>query len=170
MNILSLDLATKKTGFAIFINRKLDNFGLIQSTEGNYQERILCTREKIVELIKKHKIKQIVLEEVGINPRNNLIVAHDLCVCQGVILDLCCIYKLGLKLYAPSSWRALMGTYDGTRAGMKREVQKEKAISIVNELYGYDFKYFKSDTKKNISDDDICEAILMGLAFLKEVE
>lgn len=170
MNLLSLDLATKKTGYAIFINRKLEKFGLIVATEGNYQERILHIRDEIVKLIKDYKIDYIALEEVAMQQNNNLIVAHDLCVCQGVILDICWLYNLGMKMYYPTSWRGLMSLYDGTVAGKKRENLKIKSVEMVNEIYKTNFQFFKSDSKKNISDDDICEAILMGLAYLKENE
>ena len=128
MNLLSLDLSTKKTGYAVFIDGKLKDYGLIDSTgSGNYQERILTTREKILKKIKEFKIEVVALEEVPMQANKNLIVAHDLCVCQGVILDICCMLELGLKIFFPTSWRSMVGTYDGTREGMKRDVQKEKA-------------------------------------------
>jgi Holliday junction resolvasome RuvABC endonuclease subunit len=168
MNILSLDLATKKTGYAIFADGILKDFGIMIGDKGNYQERILQIREKIIKKIIEFRVEHIVLEEVPMQQRNNLIVAHDLCVCQGVILDVCCVYGLGMKLYFPTSWRSIMGLYEGKAEDKKRDVQKQKSVEKANQIFNLDLKYFKSDSKKNVSDDDIAEAILLGLAYLKE--
>jgi len=178
MTILALDLATYKTGYAIFADKKLHNYGLINATEGNYHLRLLYIREKIIELIKKYKIDYIVLEEVpmgiqdDLSKTKSLLIAHDLCVCQGVIVGICAQFGLGLRLYLPTQWRSIMETYSGTDEGKKRDFQKEKAVSLTNELCGLNFKYYKSDSKKRneYSDDDICEAILLGMAFLKGEE
>ena len=73
-------------------------------------------------------------------------------------------------MYAPSSWRSIMGLYNGTTEGTKRDYQKQAAVDFVNKLYGFDFKYYTNDTKKKQTDDDMAEAILLGLAFQKEME
>jgi Holliday junction resolvasome RuvABC endonuclease subunit len=170
MKILALDLSTHKTGFAVFIEGALKGYGLMEAEGENYHERILCVREDIIKKIKEFKIEYIILEEVPMNEHNNLKVAHDLCVCQGMIVGLCAQFNLGLRVYFPNSWRSIVGTYNGTKEGKKRDFQKEKAVEITNSLYNLNFKYYKTDSKKKneYSDDDICEAILLGLAFLKE--
>lgn len=168
MNVLALDLSTHKTGYAVFLKNILKTYGLFEAEGCNYHQRILFVREKIIEKIREFKIDYIILEEVPMSKNNNLRVAHDLCVCQGAVVGICGQLDLGLRLYPPTSWRSVMGTYDGTREGTKRDVQKERAVNLVNGIYGLTFEYWKSDTKKHKSDDDICEAILLGLAFLKE--
>lgn len=168
MNVLALDLSTHKTGYAVFTKGVLKTYGLLEAEGNNYHERILFVREKIIEKVNEFKIDYIILEEVPVTKNNNLSVAHDLCVCQGVVVGVCGQLDLGLRLYSPTSWRSIMGTYDGTREGTKRDVQKEKAVNLANEICGLTFEYWKSDTKKHKSDDDICEAILLGMAFLKE--
>ncbi len=170
MKIIAIDLATKKVGYAIFLEGTLAETGLIEATGENYQERLLVIRNQLIEKIEKFNIEYIILEEVPMNAHNNLITAHNLCVAQGVILGLCCERSLGLQLYFPNEWRSLVGTYDGTREGTKRDVQKQKAVDLVNSIYSTNYHYYKTDSKKRneYSDDDICEAILLGRAFLKE--
>ena len=51
---------------------------------------------------------------------------------------------------------------------MKREVQKQTAVNKVNEIYNLDFNYYPRDTKKNKSDDDKAEAILIARALYLE--
>jgi len=125
-------------------------------------------RTQILEKIKQHKIKTVVLEEVPMQRNSNLRVAHDLCVGQGMICGLCCEYKLIFSLYLPTEWRSIMELYDGTKNSTKRDYQKQAAVNLVNKLYEYDFQYYKSDTKKHQTDDDKAEAILLGLAYIKE--
>lgn len=170
MNIIAIDFATLKSGYAVFVDNILKDYGIMRSDSSNVHERIMQIRAQILQKILQYNIAQIVLEEVPMQKNNNLMVAHDLCVGQGMVLGLCCEKELGLKLYAPSSWRSIMGLYNGTQAGTKRDYQKQAAVDLANQLYGLDFQYYKNDTKKNKTDDDMAEAILLGLAFLKENE
>ena len=98
----------------------------------------------------------------------NLKTGKDLCILQGAILSLCFKYNIPYKFYAPSSWRSVIGTYDGTRQGMKREVQKQKAVDKVNEVYNLNFIYNKTETKTKHTDDDKAEAICLALAYITE--
>lgn len=167
--IMGLDLATKKTGWSIFHDDKLIDYGIFfaDKNEVNVHSRILQIKKQILNKIKEHKIEHIIIENVPINLHSNLKIGMDLIVLQGVILSVCDDLDLGLQLLSPSSWRSSMGLYDGTRATMKRDCQKQKAIDMVNEIYGFDFKYYKSDTKTKISDDDKAESILLVMAYNK---
>jgi Holliday junction resolvasome RuvABC endonuclease subunit len=167
---MALDFATLKTGFAIYKKEKLVDYGLIKSSSSNVHARLLQIRDQILEQMQKHDIQIIVLEEVPMNSSLNMRVSHDLCVGQGVILGLCFDLNLGFRLYLPPAWRTEVGVYDGTREGTKRDVQKQKAVDIVNEMYGLNLKYFKNDNKKNESEDDVAEAILLGLAYVRSGE
>ena len=51
---------------------------------------------------------------------------------------------------------------------MKREVQKQKAIDKVNEIYNLNFIYNKTETKTKHTDDDKAEAICLALAYITE--
>ena len=72
------------------------------------------------------------------------------------------------SLYNPSSWRTIIGTYNGTREGMKRDFQKRKAVETVNSIYNLGFVYNETETKTRLTDDDKAEAILIALAYLKD--
>ena len=81
---------------------------------------------------------------------------------------MCFKYNIAYTFYAPSSWRSIIGTYDGTRQGMKRDIQKQKAVDKINEIYGLGFVYSKTETKTKNTDDDKAEAICLGLAYIKD--
>ena len=99
---------------------------------------------------------------------NNLKTGKDLSILQGVVLSLCFKYELDYVLYNPSAWRSIVGLYNGTREGMKREYQKRAAVDKVNELFNFDFIYNETETKTRLTDDDKAEAICLGLAYIKE--
>lgn len=167
--ILSLDMATKKTGFAVFYDNQLIDYGifLADKDEINVHTRILTIRKQILEKIKEHNIKYIIAEQVPINIHSNLKTGGDLLIMQGVLLSLAEDYNLFFNLLSPTQWRSILNMYNGTREGKKRDYQKQKAVDIVNKIYEFDFKYYKTDSKTRISDDDKAEAILLALAYLK---
>ena len=55
--------------------------------------------------------------------------------------------------------------FDGTRKGMTRDVLKEKAVRMANEIFGLDLVWVKPNSTKNM--DDIAEAILIGWAVVQ---
>ena len=81
---------------------------------------------------------------------------------------MCFKYNIAYTFYVPSSWRSIIGTYDGTRQGMKRDIQKQKAVDKTNEIYNLGFVYSKTETKTKHTDDDKAEAICLGLAYIKD--
>ena len=51
---------------------------------------------------------------------------------------------------------------------MKRDIQKQKAVDKINEIYNLGFVYSKTETKARHTDDDKAEAICLGLAYIKD--
>ena len=48
-----------------------------------------------------------------------------------------------------------------------RDLLKERAVNKVNDLYEYNFVYYKTESKNKISNDNEAEAICLGLAYIK---
>lgn len=167
MQILGIDAATKKTGYGIIDanSGELVEYGLIKTTSDDVRDRMKEIHFKLKEVIKNKDIKVVVVEDIPINNHANLKTGKDLSILHGVILGVCFEQCLPWVVYAPSAWRSIVGTYDGTRDGMKREIQKQTAVDKVNELYNLNLHYFTRDTKENQSDDDKAEAILIARAF-----
>lgn len=167
--ILGLDMATKKTGYSLLdFSGNLYDCGVIRTTQEDTRGRIHEIYDFIENIICSNNIKHIVYEDVPVTSHNNLKTGKDLCILQGAILSLCFKYKIDYSFYAPSSWRSLIGTYDGTRQGMKRDIQKQRAVDKVNEIYNLDFIYNATETKTRHTDDDKAEAICLALAYIKD--
>lgn len=168
--ILGLDMATKKTGYSLLDEEaNLYDYGVIRTINSEPRDRIKEIYDAIEEIINNNNITHIVLEDVPVTSHNNLKTGKDLCILQGTILALCFKYNIQYSFYAPSSWRSIIGTYDGTRQGMKRDVQKQKAVDKINELYDLDFVYNATETKTRHTDDDKAEAICLGLAYIEDI-
>lgn len=167
MAILGIDAATKKTGYSLLdeTTGKLIEFGLIRTNSDDVKERMKEIYFELKDIVTNNDIKVVVVEDIPVNNHANLKTGKDLSILHGVILGICFEQCLPWKVYAPSAWRSLVGTYDGTREGTKREVQKQAAVNEVNKLYNLDLKYYIRDTKENKSDDDKAEAILIARAY-----
>lgn len=166
--ILGLDMATKKTGYCIMSKSgKLIDYGVFRTNEPDIRERIRHLYTDIKKIIINNDIQHIVFEDVPITNHNNLKTGKDLCILQGAILSLCFENNIDFTFYAPSSWRSIIGLYDGTKKGMKREIQKNKAIEKVNSMFDLNFVYYANETKTHQTDDDKAEAICLVLAYLK---
>ena len=167
--ILGLDMATKKTGYGLLDEEaNLYDYGVIRTTSEEPRDRIREVYDAIEAIINKYNIEHMVFEDVPVTNHNNLKTGKDLCILQGAILSLCFKYNIAYTFYAPSSWRSIIGTYDGTRQGMKRDIQKQKAVDKINEIYNLGFVYSKTETKAKHTDDDKAEAICLGLAYIKD--
>ena len=160
MKILALDLSTKSSGWAIFQDGILIDYGCISSTSTDLMKRINIMLDGIKEILQKHNdIEKIYAEEV--RPENgmqNIKTHRALMWLLGVIaLE---IYnfnkKIELELVYPSSWRAAIGIKTGR--GIKRTSLKEKDMQFVKENYNLDV------------NDDIADAICIGYANCHDIE
>lgn len=62
--ILSLDLSTKSSGWAVFENGELMDHGCITSASTDLIKRIHIMTDAIEQLLNKYEIKTIIIEEV----------------------------------------------------------------------------------------------------------
>ena len=171
MIILGLDAATKKSGISIFDNTELIYYDKFEIKDKGLEprDRMKLIYSEIKRLYSLYHFDTIIMEDVPINSNNNLAVGKNLSILQGMVFAFCEQVNIIQTLYAPSAWRSIIGTYDGTREGMKRENQKKKAVETVNNIYGLNLNYCQNDNKSQNSDDDIAEAILIARAYMKEV-
>lgn len=155
MKILSLDASTKSTGWAVFEDTKLIDYGCITSASTDLIKRIYVMRDNIKEIIEKYEINKIILEEVrpeGGFGTGNIQTHRALMWLQAgiafMIHDDC--KKIVIDYVYPSSWRAACGIKNGR--GVKRQSAKQLDIAFVKEQYGINV------------NDDIADAICIGHA------
>lgn len=157
MTILSLDASTKSTGFAVFKNGQLVDYGCITASSTDLFKRIHKMVEEIHNLIIKHSVEKMVLEEVRpdeVGARSNLATHKALMFLQGAIAMMIHdnFQKITIDYLYPSEWRKCCSIKTGR--GIVRETVKQRDIRFVEETFGL---------KVN---DDIADAIGLGYAFL----
>lgn len=158
MNILSLDLSSKSSGWAFFEDNKLIDYGCITSASTDLIKRIYIMRDGIQEVLNKYTIDKVYIEEVrpqGGFGAGNIQTHRALMWLQAAIAFMLHDFnkKIVLEYVYPSTWRATIGIKNGR--GIKRESLKQADIDFVKERY-------------NISvNDDIADAICLGISQLE---
>ena len=143
MNILSLDLSTKSSGWAYFENGELKDHGCITSASTDLIKRIYIMRDGIAEILDKYSVG---------NTKTHRALMWLQAATAFLIHDN--YSAIEIEYIYPSSWRAALGIKNGR--GIKRTSLKEQDIEYVKEKY-------------NISvNDDEADAICIGLSQYKE--
>ena len=149
--ILALDQAAVTTGWALFKNEELIDYGSFTVSKTlPIEQRLHEIQDNIASIIYEHGAEDdldlIAFE--GIQDQGNRETFRKLAMVQAAVLLLAYSLSIKTKVYSANSWRSILGG----NFGRKREEQKEKAIQIVKEKYGIDVK------------SDIADAICIGLA------
>ncbi len=159
MILLSLDLSSKSSGWAIFKDSLLIDSGCVTSSSTDLMKRINVMKDGIKTIVEKYNPDKVVAEEV--RPENgmqNVKTHRALMWVQAAIALMLYDYnkKIELELIYPSSWRAAIGIKTGR--GIKRTSLKEKDIQFVKENYNLDV------------NDDEADAICIGYSCSHDIE
>lgn len=155
---MGLDASTSCTGYSVFEDGNLIEYGAISPKGVDWRERLMDESLTLAKLFHKYSLDKLFVEDVPKKPGANTL--QKLGAVQGMILCLCAGYKLDPIFLLPNEWRKEVGMYDGTRQGMHRDVLKEKAIIMANKIFGLDLKWYGPTSKK--SEDDTAEAIMIA--------
>ena len=155
MNILSIDASSKSSGYAIFQDTNLIDYGCITASSSDVIKRIQKITNGLKEILQKYEIDKIILEEV--RPENGLqnIQTHRVLMwLQAAIAFMVHdnFPKISIEYVYPSEWRAACGIHTGR--GIRRESLKPADIKFVKDKYKIEV------------NDDIADAIGIGHAFV----
>ena len=156
MYLLSLDLSTKSSGWAVFNNGELIDYGCITASSTDLIKRIKkMTDELQISALNKYEIGKVIVEEV--RPEGGYGVGNQKTHKALMWLQAAVAFMLHdnyptveLEYIYPSSWRASLGIKNGR--GIKRQTLKEADIEFVKTKY-----------RINVNDD-VADAICIGLA------
>lgn len=162
--ILSLDCSTTHTGWAVFEEDDLINYGrVIPNKDLEWRERIQESAYCLVELINNYDIQKIYVEDVPlINKQMKTLV--QLGACQGMVLTLASAYRIPIEFISVGTWRKNIGLFDGTNKGKERDEMKIKSIKMANKLFNIDLPLVftkNGNFNSNKSNDDTADAILI---------
>nr|DAT69452.1 MAG TPA: HOLLIDAY JUNCTION RESOLVASE [Caudoviricetes sp.] len=149
MKILSLDLSSTSSGYAVLEDGKIIDYGTIKSNDPDYVIRGHYMAESVKVLLSKHSgFDIVVIEELKVLKNQKVLVM--LGVIQGMVIREC--FNSQVEFIPPTMWRKPYGLNG------KREEAKKKAI-----------QYCK-DKGVDVNTDDEAEAILLGKYFSKRVD
>ncbi|MBR0473348.1 MAG: hypothetical protein IJI98_11725 [Methanosphaera sp.] len=111
MKLLSLDMSTRRTGWAVFDNEKLIAYNLIEIQGKETSERTTYMYDKIQELITSYHIDCIVCEDVPVSIHSDLDVGKNLCVLQGCLLAIAHTHHIKMYTLRPTAWRTEIGIH-----------------------------------------------------------
>lgn len=125
---LSFDQSTSITGYSIFINGKLYNYGIIKAN-GDVNIRILQMVEVLNMLIEIYKPDKIVLEDVQaqMNARTLITLSKLLGILEYVIIQ----QKIDYEIVMPKVWKKTCGI-----KGRKRAEQKQNTKKFIEDKFG----------------------------------
>lgn len=158
--ILSLDLSSKSSGFAVYDNATLVDYGCITASSTDVVKRIEKITSEIEEkVLKQYSIDEVIMEEVlpSVGHNSNTNVWKALTWLQAsVVLMLHKNYpKVKKTFILPNSWRAKCGIHTGR--GITRQTLKAADIQFVKDTYNIEV------------NDDIADAILIGYSQVNEL-
>lgn len=161
--ILGLDCSTTSTGWAIFDNKGLAAYGIVQGIGEDWRERLVYQAPKIKEIIEKYNPTLIIMEDVPLNSKGGLKILVVLGAVQGIVLGIASSNGIPIRFVTPNEWRSKVGLFNGNREGTKREEMKQKSIELANKEFGLNLKWVSKSSKFN--QDDISDAILIAYSY-----
>ena len=151
-NLLAIDQASVTSGYAIFKEGKLVDYGKFTFNDDVIAERLVKIRAKVLELIAEHDIDEVAFEDIQMqgNVANNVQTFKVLSEVFGVISETLQEKKMKYTVVMSGTWKSTLGIKGRTRPEQKRNAQEY----VLNE-YGV----------KAIQD--VCDAICIGAHVLK---
>lgn len=147
MKILAFDQSTAVTGFSIWQDGILFDYGVIDLHKNdNTDERIKDMITHIANTIQECNPNKVVIEEVA--QQSNAKVLKILARLQGAILYMCMQRGIPCSIIEPAKWRSKIGLTIGP--SVKRAELKRQAILHVKDKFGLDVV------------EDVAEAICIG--------
>ena len=133
MKILSLDLSTKSSGYAIGDDGILKSHGCITASSKDVVKRIIKMRDQFSKIIKDNKIDKIIMQQV--RPQFALHTSKVLMWLQAAIVI--AAYEINsnveYQFIGASTWRAALKIKQGR--GVRREALKPQDIQYVQDKY-----------------------------------
>jgi Holliday junction resolvasome RuvABC endonuclease subunit len=187
MNILGLDVSSKKSGYALFQNQNLIEYGLWELSkeeESDWRKRIIYMAKCVADYCDLHYIDVVYIEDVPPIIQNSQTI-KVLSALQGMLLAVFSLRDIEVEFIPVKTWKSKIGInltaskennvckkhfkeyYDKeSRKYLERlknatkAYEKKLSVDYVNQMFGLDLVYKSASSKNN--QDDIADAICIG--------
>lgn len=147
MRVLAFDQASRTSGFSVFQDGKLLDYGKFTYDDSDFGERLVHIRNKVNALIDQYKPDKVAFEDIQLqnNIVNNVDTFKKLAEVFGVIYELLTERNIPHQIVLAGTWKSALGI-----KGRVREEQKKNAQAwVVNNF-------------KVSPTQDECDAICIG--------
>lgn len=144
MKILSIDQASRVSGWALFENSQLIEFGKVEFNEDEFIKRASYLRQWLNDFIDDKEIDKVILEDIqmqlevetrqkvyGEGNIVNVETFKKLAGLQGILHELCIQKEVPVEIYHSSVWKSTCGI-----KGAHRTEQKKNAQDYIFNKYG----------------------------------
>lgn len=122
--ILALDQATHTSGYAIFSNKNLIDYGAFEATGLTDIERSVQIKQWMLSLIDQFQIDFVGIEGIQYQTAAGVTTFETLARLQGVLAATCLEEKISYKIVPTNTWRTYCGVKGRTRPDRKRSMQR----------------------------------------------
>lgn len=167
MKRMGIDASTHCTGYCIFDDKKLIDYGKIQADNAlDWRERVIYMMRKLTPIVVENKIEEICLE-VPIKTIKNVNTLEQLFSLHGALLGMAGTLDVHVVPVEVNKWRQRLGLLSNIPKDQNhRNVLKERSVNLANQLYNLELVYKSPSSKYN--DDDISDSILICHAVIHE--
>ena len=147
-----MDQASRVTGWAVFDDGELYNYGKFSATQTDVGDRLHFIRKEVIGLIEKFDIDEVVFEDIQLqnNVVNNVATFKALAEVFGVLHELFVEMKMPRTAVLSTVWKSSLGI-----KGKDRPAQKKAAQDWVVKTYNVK------------ATQDECDAICIGAHYTK---
>lgn len=131
-NLLALDQSSRTTGYAIYVDGKLNNYGKFTLEDEDIGLRLVKFRDKIIQLLHDYEINEVAFEEIQMqnNVVNNVQTFKILSEIYGVLQELITELNIPYTIISSNTWKSTMKI-----PKTKREEEKRRAQALVYQLF-----------------------------------
>lgn len=132
MRILALDQSSVTTGYSIFDDGQLIDYGKFKLTDEHVGQRLVKYKKKIAELIEKYDVDEVAFEDIQMqNQINNVYTFKVLAEIYGVTEEYLSEQGHSYQVISSNTWKSELGI-----KGKKRDEQKRNCQEYVLQHYG----------------------------------
>ena len=193
--ILGLDMSSQKSGYALFIDGKLSDYGLWQIDSGvehDWRARIAYMADCVAKYCVEHNVQHIYVEDVPPTIENSQTV-KILSALQGMLIACATLHNITINFVPVKTWKTKIGInlvaskennackkrikenfgkqatkYLNTVKGWTKAWEKKLSVDYVNNLFGLDLVYKSPSSKFN--QDDIADSINIAWSQIGDVK
>lgn len=165
---MGLDASTKCSGWCIFDDDKLIEYGKISPDDNSltWRERIIWMMHQVALIIKRYNVEELIAE-TPVKTTKNVNTLEQLFSLHGAILGIATVLHIKFVPVDVNQWRKSLGLLKDIPKDVsdKRAVLKKRSIEMANDIYNLDLVWKSSSSKFN--DDDISDSILIATVIIR---